>query len=173
MKHSISSMTSFEALYNQYFKSVYAYVLARTRAEAAAEDICASVWKKCYEKWVSYDESKGTFSQWLFTIARNETNMYRRLFWVRYFFPLAQTPEEILPGKDDTPLELLEQDALRHNLLNALETLSNPDRDLVSLKFFSGLNNRQIAAVTQLSETNVGTRLHRAIQKVRRQMEQL
>ena len=56
-------MTSFEELYQTHFKSVYAYVFARVRNAAAAEDICASVWKKCYEHFASFDETKGIFGQ--------------------------------------------------------------------------------------------------------------
>ena len=69
--HNINRMTSFEELYQTHFKSVYAYVFARVRNAAAAEDICASVWKKCYEHFASFDETKGVFGQWLFGIALN------------------------------------------------------------------------------------------------------
>ncbi len=164
-------MTSFEALYDTYFKPVYAYVLARVRNAAAAEDICAGTWRKCYEHFGSFDESKGSFAQWLFTIARNETTMYWRLFWVKNVFSLADEHTDFLPGRDPTPQETLEASVFRADLLRALQKLSNKERDLISLKFYSGLNNRQIAAVTRLSESNVGTILHRAAQKLRRCME--
>ena len=164
-------MTSFEELYQTHFKSVYAYVFARVRNAAAAEDICASVWKKCYEHFASFDETKGVFGQWLFGIARNETNMYGRLFWVKHIFSLPDTEDEFLAGADPTPPEKLEEKAFRAGLLRALGRLSDKERDLISLKFYSGLNNRQIAAVTKLTETNVGTLLHRAVQKLRRYME--
>ncbi len=161
----------FEDLYQTHFKSVYAYVFARVRNRTAAEDICANIWKKCYEHLASFDDTKGVFGQWLFTIARNETNMYGRLFWVKNIFSLAEDEENFLPGMDPTPLQKLEENAFRAELIRALGHLSNQERDLISLKFYSGLNNRQIAEVTQLSETNVGTRLHRAVQKLRRYME--
>src|SRR5882762_1388586 len=41
------------------------------------------------------------------------------------------------------------------------------DRDLVSLKYGAGLTNRVIARHMKLTETNVGTLLHRAVQKLR------
>lgn len=162
---------SFEALYQTHFKPVYAYVFARVRNSAAAEDICSAVWKKCYEHFASFDPEKGDFPQWVFTIARNETNMYWRKFWVKNIFSLPEAEEDLLPGQDQTPLEKLEENAFRAQLIHALGRLSNKERDLISLKFYSGLNNRQIAAVTQLTETNVGTLLHRAVQKLRRYME--
>lgn len=166
-------MTSFETLYNSYFKPVYAYVFARVCNAASAEDICAGVWKKGYEHFASFDESKGTFAQWIFTIARNETNMYWRLSWVKNVFSLTPQEDDLLPAADTAPLDKLEADLFRKQLLQALGKLSAKERDLISLKFYSGLNNRQIAAVTRLSESNVGTVLHRAIQKMRRYMENI
>lgn len=164
-------MTSFEELYQTHFKSVYAYVFARVRNAAIAEDICANVWKKCYEHFASFDSEKGVFGQWLFGIARNETNMYGRLFWVKHIFSLPESDDELMPGTDKTPLENLEENAFRAELIRALGRLSGKERDIISLKFFSGLNNRQIAELTRLSETNIGTILHRAVQKLRRYME--
>ncbi len=46
--------------------------------------------------------------------------------------------------------------------------LTARERELVSLKFFAGLANREIADVIGTSETNAGTRLHRVIEKLRR-----
>ena len=166
-------MTSFEELYNTYFKRVYAYIFSRVRNAALAEDLCACTWKKCYEHLNSFNVEKGEFAQWLFTIARNETNMHWRTYWVRNVFSLAETEDDVPETSRQTPLEQLEEANFRADLLRALARLSGKERDLVSLKFYSGLNNRQIAAVTRLSESNVGTVIHRAVQKMRRFMEKV
>ena len=42
------------------------------------------------------------------------------------------------------------------------------ERELIALKFFTGLDNAEIAAVIGVSESNAGTRLHRTITKLRR-----
>lgn len=165
-------MAPFQELYNAYFKRVYAYVFLRVKDAALAEDLCAGAWRKACEKFASYDETKGVFAQWIFTIARNEINMHRRLYWVRHFFSLTDT-EDVLPLQDKTPLRQAEEDELKRRLLLALGKLSAKERDVISLKFYSGLNNRQIAAVTGMSESNVGTVAHRAVEKMRCDMEDL
>ena len=48
-----------------------------------------------------------------------------------------------------------------------LAELPERDRELVSLKYGAGLTNRVIAKQLRLTETNVGTLLHRAVQKLR------
>ena len=52
-------------------------------------------------------------------------------------------------------------------LAAALGALAPRERELIALKFFAGLANAEIAAVLGISESNAGTRLHRAITKLR------
>lgn len=165
-------MTSFEQLYNTYFKRVYAYTLLRVRNPALAEDLCAAAWRKAYRHLETYDEQKGSFTQWIFTIARNEINMYRRLYWVKHLFSLTDA-EEYLPSAEKSPAEQLEEQLLKRTVLDAVKKLSARERDLISLKFYAGLNNRQIAGMTGLSESNVGTLLSRAARKLRKRLETL
>ncbi len=166
-------MDTFNVWYETYFKRVYAYILVRVKDASVAEDLCASAWRKAYEKLNAYHEEKGNFSQWIFAIARNEVNMYWRWARIRRWFSLAPETEELLPAVEKSPLQQAEEKALKSRLLAAAEKLSVRERDIISLKFYSGLNNRQIAALSGLSESNVGTLLQRAVQKMRKDMEEL
>ena len=49
----------------------------------------------------------------------------------------------------------------------ALAALAPRDRELVALKFHGGLSNAEIAAVLGTTESNAGTRVHRAVSKLR------
>ena len=49
--------------------------------------------------------------------------------------------------------------------------LKDNERDLLGLKYNTGLNNRQIAELTGLSEQNVGVILFRAIKQLRKLMD--
>jgi RNA polymerase sigma-70 factor (ECF subfamily) len=58
--------------------------------------------------------------------------------------------------------------ALRREAVRAaLASLDGQERDLIALKFAGGLSNGEIARVLRMSESNVGTRLHRTITKLR------
>jgi RNA polymerase sigma-70 factor (ECF subfamily) len=52
-------------------------------------------------------------------------------------------------------------------LESLVTTLPTRERELLALKYGAGANNREIAAVTGLSESNVGTILHRSVQALR------
>jgi RNA polymerase sigma-70 factor, ECF subfamily len=49
----------------------------------------------------------------------------------------------------------------------ALATLDPRERELIALKFHAGLSNTEIAKVIGASESAAGTRLHRAVTKLR------
>ena len=79
---------------------------------------------------------------------------------------LDAVPE--LPG-DRTP----DEDAELHSNLERLTALavflSEREQELIALKYGAELDNRRIAGLTGLTESNVGTILHRAVQTLRRQ----
>ena len=63
--------------------------------------------------------------------------------------------------------ESAEASERRLALTAALATLEARERELIALKFFAGLDNAEIAAVLGVSESNAGTKLHRAVTKLR------
>jgi RNA polymerase sigma-70 factor (ECF subfamily) len=71
--------------------------------------------------------------------------------------------------RDAEELEDHAEIALRRTAVrNALARLPARDRELVALKFHAGLTNGEIARVLGISESAAGTRLHRAIEKLRK-----
>jgi RNA polymerase sigma-70 factor (ECF subfamily) len=68
------------------------------------------------------------------------------------------------PGPDEQAEQAFRRDEVRA----ALASLDPRDRDLVALKFAGGLSNGEIARVLGISETNVGSRLYRAVEKLRK-----
>jgi RNA polymerase sigma-70 factor (ECF subfamily) len=67
----------------------------------------------------------------------------------------------------DTPEEQLARQSDIDRLSLVLARLPGRDRELLALKYGAGLTNRAIARVTGLSESNVGTIVHRAVQALR------
>jgi RNA polymerase sigma-70 factor, ECF subfamily len=153
---------SFESLYERTFPRVYAYVASLLRDRAAAEDVTAQAFERAYRRRRSFRASRGTPEAWLFGIARNAAldELRRR----RRRAALHAEPDDLAAVALDERAELsLRRAAVRA----ALAELSGPERDLVALKFVGGLSNAEIGRVLGVSESNAGTRLHRAITKLR------
>jgi len=64
-------------------------------------------------------------------------------------------------------MESAERSERRLAVAAALARLQPAERELIALKFFAGLGNAEIAQVLGISESNAGTKLHRAMTKLR------
>jgi RNA polymerase sigma-70 factor (ECF subfamily) len=153
---------SFAELYERTFPRVYAYVASLLRDRSAAEDVTAQAFERAYRKRRSYRATRGSMDAWVFGIARNaaldELRKRRRLA------KLEGDPEDVhAPAPEDHADMALRRETVRA----ALASLDGPERDLIALKFAGGLSNAEIARVLRMSESNVGTRLHRTITKLR------
>jgi RNA polymerase sigma-70 factor, ECF subfamily len=153
---------AFEQLYRSSRDDVYAYVAGLLHDRSAAEDVTSTAFERAHRKRRSYDPRRGTQRAWLFGIARNAAldELRRR----------KRTAELVGEPVDEAAMPVDETAALfelRVTLRSALATLSPRERELVALKYFAGLGNAEIAALTGTTESNAGTRLHRTIEKLR------
>ena len=80
------------------------------------------------------------------------------------------TPLEEMPAKFDIE-EMYQQQQEKVHLRRILFKLPEREQDLIALKYGAGLTNREIAQVTGLSESNVGSILHRTVNNIRTQLE--
>jgi RNA polymerase sigma factor (sigma-70 family) len=154
---------SFTAFYERTCPRIYAYVASLLHDRAAAEDVTAQAFERAYRKRGSYRARRGSREAWLFGIARNAAldELRRR----RRRATLEADPEDAGAPTGDDHAEL----ALRREVVRAaMAKLDGHERDLLSLKFSGGLSNAEIARVLGVSETNAGTRLHRALTKLRK-----
>jgi RNA polymerase sigma factor (sigma-70 family) len=157
-----SQTEGFAELYERTFPRVYAYVASLLRDRAAAEDVTAQAFERAYRKRRSYHAGRGTMEAWLFGIARNAAldELRRR----KRHAVLEADPEDT---GSPSPEDHAERAVRRETVRAALASLDGQERDLVALKFAGGLSNVEIARVLGMSESNVGTRLHRTITKLR------
>jgi RNA polymerase sigma factor (sigma-70 family) len=152
----------FAALYERTFSRVYAYVCSMLRDPAAAEDVTAQAYERAYRKRRTYRPGRGSADAWLFGIARNAAlDELRRK--KRHAGLHADPQDEVAPGVDEQAEEALRRQALAQ----AMTRLDPRERELVALKFMAGLTNVEIARVLDLSESNISTKLHRTITKLR------
>jgi RNA polymerase sigma-70 factor, ECF subfamily len=153
---------AFDSLYRSSRDDVYAYVASLLRDRGAAEEVTATAFERAYRKRSRFDPGRGEPRAWLFGIARNAAldELRRRGRQAE----LAAEPGDLEQAPPDESAEERER---RLAVSAALATLDPRERELIALKFFAGLSNREIAAVIGASESNAGTKLHRAVTKLR------
>ena len=151
----------FEALYRTSADDVYAYVASLLRDRAAAEDVTALAFERAYRRRALFDVRRGTPRAWLFAIARNAAldELRRR----------RRTGALLTDVVDESAQEAFEPElAERRALVRlGLAELAAAEREVILLKFFGRLSNAELGRVLGCSETNAGTRLHRAVQRLR------
>jgi len=156
----------FDALYRAARDDVYAYVATLLRDRSAAEDVTAAAFERAYRRRRGFDARRGSPRAWLFGIARNAAldELRRR----KRGAALASEPADPAAAAPEDEAELAVR---RAAVRTALATLEPRDREIVALRFHAGLETAELAAVLGVSTSNAGTRLHRAMQKLRKALD--
>lgn len=162
-----------EAVYWQVTPRLYNYFRYRIGASDAdddqtAQDLTAQVMLRAWRYRERYSRDLGAFEGWLFGIARNVVSDYQREAITRKTQEVYLSVEAIHALESDFSVESEYQKSDDAERLAALLTTFAPrDQELIALKYGAGLTNRAIAETLSLSESNVGTLLHRLIHKLR------
>jgi RNA polymerase sigma-70 factor (ECF subfamily) len=154
-----------DALYTEQLPRVYNFFRYRFGPSADAEDLTARTFEKAWRARHRYRRDVAGFTTWLLSIARNVAiDEYRAR---KPLVPLDAAAAVATPGATPEEAAVLSSDAQR--LAALLASLPNRDRELLALKYGAGMTNRAIAQATGLSDSNVGTILHRAVHALRDQ----
>lgn len=155
---------AFERLFRACAADVHGYAISLLRDRAAAEDVTALAFERLYRSRGRLDRVRGTPRAWLFAIARNAAlDELRR----RRRQPGGPRDVDAAGGVASGGVEELDQVERRAALQPALLRLAPREREIVLLKFHGQLTNAELARVLQISESNAGTRLHRALLRLR------
>lgn len=152
----------FAELYDRSYAKAYNYALYRLGDPAAADDAVSRAYENALARLDSFDPARGEADGWLFGILRNAVNdLLRERRW-RAPFDLVLA----LVGERDAGERALIEDEEQRALLAALASLDARGRELLALKFGAQMSNKDIAAQTGLSESNVGVILFRTVKRL-------
>lgn len=135
-----------------------------------AQDLTATTFERAWKARSKYNARLAVPGTWLLGISRNIFREHLRGNVVTENRVELLLDHENLPSVLDVEESFQEQQdkALLQRLL--LE-LPERDHDLVALKYGAGLSNREISKVTGLSESNVGSILHRTVTTLRKKWD--
>jgi RNA polymerase sigma-70 factor (ECF subfamily) len=157
---------AFGSLFDHYHEPVYRFVASRLRNPTEAEDLTQIVFVKALEALPRYESRGIPFGGWLFRLARNAVIDFVRTR--REHVELEALAER--SGHDPGPHEVV---LLREDLAavsRALETLTDEQRDVISLRFFAGLSAREAAVAMNKQEGTIRGLQFRAVAALRREL---
>jgi RNA polymerase sigma-70 factor (ECF subfamily) len=152
----------FEQLFRECAADVHGYAISLLGDRAGAEDVTALAFERLYRSRARLDRSRGTPRAWLFTIARNAA-----LDELRRRRRQGTGAADEQPDGLAEPIEAIEHAERRATVQAALRGLAPREREVVLLKFHGQLTNGELARVLGISESNAGTRVHRALTTLR------
>lgn len=133
-------------LYDSYARLLYSIVLRAVNNAAVTEDITQEVFLRVWNRIQTFDEDKGNFEGWLVTVARNRAFDYLR--------SVRNAPDSssvslndleqsslFAAGRENSPDRGLAKRAVRE----ALEELSDDQRQVIELTHFEGMTQTEIA----------------------------
>jgi RNA polymerase sigma-70 factor, ECF subfamily len=159
----VPASIDWEAVYEAQLPHIYSYFLVRTGERSLAEDLTSLTFEKAWRGRHGYRPERAALATWLIAIARNVAASH---------FRRPADRELSLDGVDAaSPATALDEAVQRQDDLARLRrlvaVLPERERELVALKYGAGFTNREIARLTGLRESNVGTLLHRTVQRLR------
>jgi RNA polymerase sigma-70 factor (ECF subfamily) len=145
----------FDVLYRQYFRAVLGYALARLDAERAG-DVAAETFLVAWRRLSDVPDDP---LPWLYGVARKVTAGQLRGDRRREALQARIAARDPLPGLHADPADVI---ARREAALAALDTLSEADREVLTLIAWHGLDGRQAGEALGISRLSFAVRLHRA-----------
>lgn len=159
---------TFGRLYDALFPGLYGYVRLRMSATVEAEDLVSEVVLTVVQKLDKFHwRYPGSFRAWIFQIARRKlVDYYRRNPTTNE----ALDENETVSDSSPTPETQALQHETRARILRLVKELSPRKQEVVLLRYFGGLQNKEIAAVLDLDERTISAHLSRALGKLQKEL---
>ena len=162
----------FEVIMRRYNQRLYRVARAILRNDGDAEDVVQDAYVRAYEHLAQF-AGKAAFSTWLTRIAVHEALARKRRNGRLEELEAVQNKDDsssILKSSVPNPESQSAQTQTRQLLEEAIETLPSDYRTVVVLRDVEEMNVAETAAILEVSEALVKTRLHRAHAMLRKEL---
>jgi RNA polymerase sigma-70 factor (ECF subfamily) len=159
----VTAEPEWDQVFAEQLPRVLSFFRYRLGDTAEVEDLTARTFEKAWSARHRYRSDLAGFATWLLTIARNVAIDHLRARPRYEPLDLATA----VPAPEHSPEQQAVRQSEAERLAALLATLPPRQRELIAMKYGADMTNRAIARATGLSESNVGTILHRAVEALR------
>lgn len=161
-----SDPEAWSELYEEYFTRIYRYIVVRIQNQTEAEDLTEQVFIKALDSGPSFTWRGAPISSWLFKIARNQVIDYWRANKLKNIQLLDESIVDEMTGPEGVALK---NEEIRQ-MIQAVDELTEAQRDVIELRFAGGLSNAEVANLLGKSEGSVKVMQHSALRALRRKL---
>ncbi|MDQ3541994.1 MAG: sigma-70 family RNA polymerase sigma factor [Chloroflexota bacterium] len=161
-------------LYDRYSGAVFAFAVRILNDRAVAEELLQEVFFRCWKQARAYSPERGSFITWLLSITHNMAIDELRRRSRRPQRADAADPVLLLANvrdRDPSVEDLALLSALRDQIGEAMQSLPMAQRETITMAYFGGLTQREIADELQEPLGTVKTRMRLGIRKLRDYVE--
>ncbi len=154
---------AFDELYTRHAPPIYRLGWAMLQQTQSAEDVVQETFLRAHKARHRFDPSRASIGTWLYQIALNYCRSYLRrkhLLTIPWLRQTEETPDlpDFRPGPESSAL----RGEYRHILWEAVQNLSTPLREVITLHYYMELPAVEIAAMLNCPEGTIYSRLHNA-----------
>lgn len=154
-----------QLLFEEHSQFVFRTAFLLTKSKSMAEDITQETFIRVFKKLPTYDSVK-PMRPWIYQIVLNITrNLWRRQKWLTF---MGNVPDTAHP---DTTENLIIRGEESEYLQKAIDGLTLKSREVVVLHFYLGMTLNEIASVIDVPLGTCKSRLHSALQALRRGLD--
>ena len=151
-------------LYESFRLSIYRYMFYRTSDAQTADDLTSEVFLRMIRGLHGYQQREVSFQAWLFQIAHHLLTDYYRKMSIRKHVPLEEPEMNIEEPSQSTSIERrLNSVTLRQ----ALNRLSSEQRDVIVMRFVTGMPISEVAQALNKSEDAIKGLQRRGLAELR------
>lgn len=161
---------AFDGLYLLYADRVYRFLAVRLGNAEVAEEVTAQVFLRLIEKIDRYQlapkDNAAIFTAWLYRLAYNKmVDVLRRQ--KHHQQVSIQVAAEVVP-QGQLMSEIVEERIEFEQVMEKLQLLNEPQRQVILLRFVEGLSIAETAQIMDKSEGAIKALQHRSLESLRR-----
>ena len=156
-----------EELYLIHFDRIYSYLHMTVGNRHDAEDLTTQTFLRMLESIRKFRFQSAPFSAWLFRIAHNLSMDHFRAN--RRWHPEEEVPEPLDSAERSAEDEAF-QSIGRQSMLGLIESLSQEQQQVLTLKFVFSFSNAEAATILDKTEGAVKSLQHRALVSLQKQI---
>ncbi len=160
------NVSALGTLFKRYHKHLFGYFVRLTHDRQLSEDLTQATFERVLRYRTSY-RGDGTFRAWIFSVARNVKVDHHRRNRIVVDQRVEMADLKILTPTVSLALEERER---REALERAVRELPETYRETLLLVWKQELKYREVAEILGTTETNVKSRMHRAVRALRKKL---
>jgi RNA polymerase sigma-70 factor (ECF subfamily) len=157
---------AFAEFYDAVGGVVYGTVLRVIRNPAQAEEVTQEVFVELWRTAARFDPSRGSVRTWAATMAHRRAVDRVRSEQSARNREVVDATRDVVPEHDHV-VEEVAANLDRERVAQALQNLTDPQREAVTLAYYGGLTYREVAIRLDLPEGTVKTRIRDGLIKLR------